>query len=598
MDFSMIPIGPPPEEGPKATAAATANEPTATAPPDAASAARTSQTIAALRAENDDLWRRLAATERALARASREGGDGRSAEEALRRALAAADRRDADLAALLEAIPSAVFVGDVSGTTRLNVTALRLTGAASVDDFRERRRQLLSRMRIRRTLEGPAMRVRDMLLAKALRGEVHSEQLWVDHGTTGEPRLVQAIAAPVVSGGSIVGAVVVASDVTARHRLEEEAREADHSKSRFVAMLSHELRSTLTPIRNSLYVLDRTGSGTEKARGARAVIGRQLDHMARLVDDVLDLSRVVRGKIQLVCETLDLRDLARFAVEDHAAAFDAAGVRLELDVGDEPLPVFADRTRLAQVIGNLLDNARKFTPAGGLVRVSLERSATDGSAVLQVRDTGPGIRPETMPRLFAPFAQGDDTLHRSGGGLGLGLSLVRTLTVLHGGSASVTSEGENRGAEFTIRLPPAPPASAAREAGPQPILLRGRGPRRVLIIEDNVDSAETLREVLELGDHVVALARTGPEGIAIARHFTPELILCDIGLPGMSGYEVARAVRSDPELRAVPLVALSGYAAPEDVREARSAGFDHHLAKPPSPQQIDQILRQVAADRT
>jgi two-component system CheB/CheR fusion protein len=317
------------------------------------------------------------------------------------------------------------------------------------------------------------------------------------------------------------------------------------------------------------------------------VIDRQVGHLTRLVDDLLDVTRISRGKITLQRERLDLCDLVRRAVEDHREAFAKNHLELEVSHPDGALWIYADRTRIAQVLGNLLSNSAKFTPAGGRATVAVERSAELGQAILRVRDTGIGIAREMLPRVFEPFAQADTTLDRSRGGLGLGLAMVKGLIELHGGTVSVESAGPGQGTELCVRLPiglAELPAEVPSRRRPPAV------PRRVLVIEDNVDAAETLREVLEFLEHTVELAYSGEDGVAKARRFRPDVILCDIGLPGMDGYEVAREARDDPALREARLVALSGYAAPQDVARALEAGFDAHLAKPPTLDAIEETL--------
>jgi len=374
--------------------------------------------------------------------------------------------------------------------------------------------------------------------------------------------------------------------VEARLSLEE----ADRRKNEFLAMLSHELRNPLAPIRNSLYVLERAAPGGEQARRAQEVIDRQVAHMTRLVDDLLDVTRISRGKIQLHREPLELGENVRRAVEDHRSGFTSRGIELEVSVPQDPIPVEGDRTRVAQVIGNLLNNAAKFTPGGGRVRVLVDLDpARSDAARVRVRDTGAGITPEMMPRLFEPFTQADATLDRSQGGLGLGLALVKGLVELHGGTVGAASDGPGQGTEFTIRLPlRRGPAPVLRGAGSQGA--EERATRRVLVIEDNADAASSLQEVLELGNNAVAVAYTGLEGLEKARAFGPDIVFCDIGLPGMDGYQIAQAMRADPDLRSLVLVALTGYAGPEDVSRSREAGFDFHLAKPASLERVEQIV--------
>jgi two-component system CheB/CheR fusion protein len=391
---------------------------------------------------------------------------------------------------------------------------------------------------------------------------------------------------------------VTFTDVTARRRAEaereaseralresdERLQEADRRKDEFLATLSHELRNPLAPIQSSLYILDRAPPGSDRARRSLEVIRRQAGHLSRLVDDLLDVTRIARGKIRLQRDRVDLAEVVRRTVEDYRASFADGGVHFEARLAGRPLWAEADATRIAQVVGNLLGNALKFTPRGGKVELRLREE--DRSALLRVRDTGVGIAAADLGRLFEPFSQAEQTLDRTRGGLGLGLALVRGLVELHGGTASAASEGPGRGAEFTVRLPLAP-APAAAASAPRS---RPGGRCRVLVVEDDADAASSLAEVLELWGHEVRIAHDGPAALAAARTFRPEVVLCDLGLPGMSGHDVARAFRADPELREAHLVALSGYAQPEDVQRAAESGFEHHLAKPPSLEVLEDLL--------
>ncbi|HET6414098.1 MAG TPA: CheR family methyltransferase [Anaeromyxobacter sp.] len=370
--------------------------------------------------------------------------------------------------------------------------------------------------------------------------------------------------------------------VEARISLEE----SDRSKNHFLAVLSHELRNPLAPIRNSLYLLDRTPPGSEQANRAHRVIDRQVGHLTRLVDDLLDATRISRGKIQLRRERLDLSEVVRRAAEDHLISFANASIELRVLVPPAPLFIVADGTRVTQVVGNLLENSLKFTERGGSATVRVEEDESGREATLRVLDTGAGIARAALPRVFEPFMQADTTLDRSKGGLGLGLSLVKGLVEMHGGTVSIHSEGEGRGTEVTVRLP----LDAGEKATSGPPRPSTRSPRRVLVIEDNPDAASSVRDLLELTNHTVAVALSGREGIEKARTFKPDVVLCDIGLPGMDGYEVARAFRSDSDLRGSVLVALTGYAAPEDLARVREAGFDVHVAKPASPEVLEEAL--------
>jgi two-component system CheB/CheR fusion protein len=374
----------------------------------------------------------------------------------------------------------------------------------------------------------------------------------------------------------------------AHARDERALREADERKNEFLGVLSHELRNPLAPIRNALHLLDHSPAGSDPAVRARAVIGRQVEHLTRLVDDLLDSTRISRGKIELQRSVLDLRALVERTVDDHRALFAERGIAVEVRAGD-PAHVEADATRIAQVLGNVLQNSAKFTPRGGRVTVTTARA---GDRVrVAVSDTGAGIAPDLLASVFEPFTQGDDTLHRTQGGLGLGLALVKGLVELHGGRVEALSEGPGRGAEVAFELAVVP-AAAASAPVPAPAAAGGR---RVLVIEDNEDSAETLREILELAGHALEVAHDGEEGLEKARAFRPEVVLCDIGLPRMNGYEVARAIRAEPALAGIFLVALTGYALPEDQQQAMAAGFDRHLAKPASIEALDEVLAAPAA---
>jgi PAS domain S-box-containing protein len=377
----------------------------------------------------------------------------------------------------------------------------------------------------------------------------------------------------------------------ALRRANQQLVEADRRKNHFLAVLSHELRNPLTPIKNGLYILDRAVPGGDQARRAKEVIERQVDQLSHLVNDLLDVTRITRGKIKLHCRRLELNELVRRTSEDHRALLQKSDITLEVRATAEPVMVDADPNRLAQALGNLLQNAAKFTPPGGRVVAALECDQSANQAVLSVADSGCGMSPELLVQLFEPFMQADETLDRSTGGLGLGLALVKGIAELHGGTVEAKSDGPGCGSEFIMRLPLALAAHETAESAPAPALgLR----RRVLIIEDNLDAAETLRDLLELRGHEVSVAYDGRAGLEQARACPPEVCICDIGLPGMDGYAVARAFRADEALQSVRLVALSGYALPEDQQRAADAGFERHLAKPPTLAKLEDVLGQVA----
>jgi PAS domain S-box-containing protein len=383
------------------------------------------------------------------------------------------------------------------------------------------------------------------------------------------------------------------SDITERKHAELALREAnrrlqdaDQRKDEFLAVLSHELRNPLAPVRAALYVLQRAQPGSDQSHRSMTIIDRQVNQLTRLVDDLLDVTRVARGKIRLKRETLDVADLVRRTAEDHRDLFSRKHIDLGAQIETGPLWVNGDPHRLAQAVGNLLHNAAKFTERGGRAEVRVARDQQAGESVITVSDNGVGIAPSSLPHLFEPFVQVDTAIDRSRGGLGLGLALVKSLVEMHGGSVRATSAGVGLGSEFTIRLPTQVPVSA-RDL---PVGATEHRPRRIVIIEDNVDAAQTLREALELGGHQVEVAYDGARGIETTRRFKPDVVLCDIGLPAMNGYEVARSLRSDERTASVYLVALTGYALPDDMAKARAAGFDVHAANPLSPETLHGII--------
>ncbi|XXY51266.1 ATP-binding protein [Sorangium sp. So ce269] len=372
-------------------------------------------------------------------------------------------------------------------------------------------------------------------------------------------------------------------------------READRRKDEFLAMLAHELRNPLAPLVNAVELLEVAGPKAPVVGRARAIMSRQIGHMARLVDDLLDISRISRGKIALSVERLDLVELARATALDYRSLLEARGVRFELALPAAPVWLRADATRLAQAIGNLLQNANKFTDDGGSVRLSVEPDRARGAVSVEVADTGVGMDPALLERIFEPFTQADQSLARSRGGLGLGLALVKGVVELHGGSVRAASAGVGRGAAFTIALPlgSAAPRSAVAPrsaAGPS-----ASSARRILIIEDNLDAADSLRLLLERRGHAVSVAHSGADGVAAARAARPDVILCDIGLPGeMNGYGVARALRGESAMEGTLMVALTGYGQDEDRKLARAAGFDAHLTKPVAQATLERLLAELA----
>ena len=368
--------------------------------------------------------------------------------------------------------------------------------------------------------------------------------------------------------------------------------EADRRKDEFLAMLGHELRNPLAAIRNALWLLDQVGSKEERAIRQREVIMRQTRHLVRMVDDLLDVSRVTRGKIILKQQPVDLEEVAGRCLSELGMSALAASNGLEIEVETQPVLVQGDPVRLEQVLCNLMQNAVKYTPRGGRIRLCV--GAEGGDAVLRVRDTGIGLSGEMLHTIFEPFAQVESSRQRAVGGLGLGLPLVRSLVALHGGGVEAVSEGPGTGSEFIVRLPllPEEKAGAFRRTSPA---RSGRALQpvtglHVLIVEDNEDGRESLRELLELWGHQVSSAGSGPEGIEMAFAIRPEVALIDIGLPGLDGNEVARRIRSILDEEEISLIAMTGYGQPEDRRRALQAGFDRYLVKPVDPAVLAQLL--------
>ncbi len=380
-----------------------------------------------------------------------------------------------------------------------------------------------------------------------------------------------------------------ATDVDDLKRAGEALREADQRKDRFLAVLAHELRNPLAPIRNALRLMRGLG-GDEPDR---AMAERQVIHLARLVDDLMDVSRVATGKIELRKRTIDLGTVARRAIEAARSAIDARGLALALEIPREPVFVEADPTRLEQVLWNLLSNAAKYTDPGGTIRLTAAREGDD--AVVRLADTGIGIEPAMLAQVFEMFVQAREVAGRSDGGLGLGLSLVKTLVELHGGRVEASApRSAGAGSTFTVQLP-----AAAAPADESPSVTDTNEPaggvspprRRVLVVDDNVDAADSLGRLLaRIYGQEVRVAHDGPSALRSAEEFRPEVVLLDIGMPGMDGYEVARRLRGRPDSSAATLVALTGWGQESDRQKSRLAGIDHHLVKPVEPETLRDIL--------
>jgi signal transduction histidine kinase/ActR/RegA family two-component response regulator len=378
----------------------------------------------------------------------------------------------------------------------------------------------------------------------------------------------------------------------------EQLAEADERKNAFLGVLAHELRNPMAPIINGIHILKHSPPGSAPAQTAQAVMERQATHLVRLIDDLLDITRISEGKVHLSRERIDLADIVRASVEDLSAGFARAGITVATHMPPHAVHVIGDPTRLCQILGNLLNNSLKFCDSGGMVKVMLALDEAQHCARVAVIDDGIGIDAELLPRLFQPFSQGASGLARTNGGLGLGLALVRTLVSLHGGAVDAHSDGRGRGAMVTLQLPLAEADDGRTGSTPSDLPARqGNVTRqRVLIIEDNIDAAATLRDALQMDGFDVEVAHSGIEGVAIARTLIPDVVLCDIGLPDQDGYAVARTLVSAPELSQTLLVALTGYASTDDREKAKAAGFHFHLAKPLRVDRLPAIIESMRAE--
>lgn len=388
--------------------------------------------------------------------------------------------------------------------------------------------------------------------------------------------------------GGHIGYTKVMRDLTRNKEAEDALKEADRRKNEFLATLAHELRNPLAPIRNSMHILQMTAGDNSTINNVCSMLERQVDQLVRLVDDLLEVSRITRGKIELRKEEVDLAAVVRSAVETSRPVIDAANHQLNVTLPELPVTVWGDAVRLSQVLSNLLNNAAKYTNERG--EIGLKVAVEGGQAVISVRDNGIGIPEHMLSNVFEMFMQVDRTIKRAQGGLGIGLTLVKSLVELHGGTVGVHSDPSERGSEFVVRLPifrnhqmdvPAPQAkNSARD-------LEGR---RVLVVDDNIDAAKSLRILLKLQGAQAEMVHSGPDALEAVEKMQPNVVLLDIGMPGMDGYEVARRIRASGDFKEVTLIALTGWGQEEDRQRTREAGFDHHLVKPADIVKLKELL--------
>jgi two-component system, chemotaxis family, CheB/CheR fusion protein len=378
------------------------------------------------------------------------------------------------------------------------------------------------------------------------------------------------------------------TDITAQKHAEARLKEADAAKDRFLAMLGHELRNPLTAISSATELLEHVEVDDALVERVRTILGRQSSHMKKLVDGLLDVSRISRGKIELDCEPVEVHSLLRGLLQDRSKQLVDRDIELTVDASQDGLWVEGDPVRLSQILDNLLSNALKFSDRSDVI--SIQATGDDGHAVIDVCDTGHGIEPELLSHIFEPFQQGRQDIARSTGGMGLGLAMARGLVELHGGELEAHSEGPGRGASFKVRLPrieaPAPAVQPGRAAS-------ARRARRILIVEDEPDIAEVFTMLLERLGHQPQVAHTVDEGLAKAEQQPPDLVLCDLGLPGQSGYEFAEAIRAHDELAQTPMAALTGYGGDGVRQRALGAGFDEHVVKPVTMDQLAELCERL-----
>jgi PAS domain S-box-containing protein len=440
-------------------------------------------------------------------------------------------------------------------------------------------------------------RVRNAVLDHQSRGEQTDKEYRVVR-PDGSIRWVRDRAFPVKDAtGQFYRLVGIADDFTERKLAEQALREADRRKDEFLATLAHELRNPLAPIRIGLEIMRLAGNDQTAVEGVRTMMERQLEHFIRLVDDLLDLSRISTGKIKLHKERIDLAAAVYSALETCDPLVKQFDHELILRVPETPLYVDADETRLAQALCNLLTNAAKFSDRGG--RIWLTAAQEGGEALVSVKDTGVGIPPHMLPKVFEMFTQVDRSLEKSHGGLGIGLSIVKRLVEMHGGTVEARSEGQGSGCEFLIRLPIALTLVPGQEqAGGNQKVARPMARHRILVADDNTDSASSLAMMLDLMGNDVRTAHDGLEAVAAAADYRPDLILLDIGMPKLNGYEACHRIREQPWGKSILIAAVTGWGHEDDRRRSREAGFNHHLIKPIGPDAVEKLLVELAAAQT
>jgi PAS domain S-box-containing protein len=513
-----------------------------------------------------------------------------------------AEAARAHLAALVESSDDAIVSKTLEGIIRSwNRAAERLFGYSADEAVGQPITLIIPPERVQEEAE---------ILGRLRRGERVDHFETVRVGKYGRRIDVALTISPIRDrNGVVVGASKIARDISERkaheeaqqqtigelRRAEEALREADRRKDEFLAVLAHELRNPLAPIRYAVAMTRRAGRTDAERLQAQAIIERQVEHMGRLLDDLLDVSRITRGTLILRRASVDLASVVSAAQEPARPLIESRGHTLAVKLPQEPLRLMADPVRLAQVLANLLVNAAKYTDSGG--RIELEAAREDGELTIAVRDNGIGIATEMMPRIFALFAQASPALERSEGGLGIGLSLVRGLVELHGGTVSANSRGPGQGSEFLVRLPIGDPEEADDPHAADVPASAASQPLRLLVADDNRDSAATCAALLESSGHEVSVAHTGREAFDLACRLRPDALLLDIGMPELNGYQLAQRIRNTSWGSRPLLIAISGWGQAQDKQRALAAGFDQHLTKPIDPRGLEVLLQRAGAGR-
>ncbi len=510
-----------------------------------------------------------------------------------------AERERQRLDALLQAVPVGIIVAEAGGAVvHVNAENRRIWGAHPMSPDVAAYAEWKGWWADGSNNQGRRLREDEWAMARALAGEAAPRQVIEieSFDSPGVRRTMLNSGAPIRNeAGEIVGAVVAQMDITDRVKAEEALRQADQKKDEFLAMLAHELRNPLAPITSAAAILSSHAVDAATVRRTSAIIARQAKHMTGLIDDLLDVSRVTRGRVDLTTTELDIKDVIADAIEQVRPLVEKHQHRLLVQLAPAPAIVLGDRKRLVQVMTNLLSNAAKYTPNGGAIEVLLE--AEPDTLVITVRDTGIGMTPELIADAFELFSQGKRGLDRSQGGLGIGLALVKSLLLLHGGTVSVHSDGFDRGTSFRVCLPAVARGAQAVSATAPPAPRSLPSQLRIGIVDDNEDAAATLSMFLQAFGHEVVSAHSAKHALQLLPAFGPDVCLLDIGLPEMDGFELARALRAAQATRGAVLIAITGYAQERDRQEARGAGFDELFAKPVDLGALNTLLTQVAQHR-